>query len=141
MRYLANREEIKMKALHGTAFAAIAAASQLLHAAPASATTISRDRHSTFLVARMLGDSRSARLALMDNDTAVAKTDISSALGISATFELCEQLVGPAGRIANIGVHGKPVTLHLEQLWNRNIATTTRLVDTSSTPMLLKTVR
>jgi alcohol dehydrogenase len=63
------------------------------------------------------------------------------AVGIPATFELCEQIVAPGGRIANIGVHGKPVSLHLEKLWDRNIAITTRLVDTVSTPMLLKTVR
>jgi alcohol dehydrogenase len=63
------------------------------------------------------------------------------AVGIPATFELCEQIVAPGGHIANIGVHGKPVTLHLEQLWARNITITTRLVDTISTPMLLKTVR
>jgi alcohol dehydrogenase len=63
------------------------------------------------------------------------------AVGIPATFELCARLIGPSGHIANVGVHGKPVTLHLEQLWDRNITITTRLVDTSSTPMLLKTVR
>ena len=45
------------------------------------------------------------------------------------------------GRIANVGVHGKPVELHLEKLWDRNIAITTRLVDTVTTPMLLKVVR
>jgi len=63
------------------------------------------------------------------------------AVGIPATFELCEELVGPGGRIANIGVHGKPVSLHLERLWDRNISITTRLVDTVSTAMLLKVVR
>ena len=60
------------------------------------------------------------------------------AVGVPATFELCEQIVAAGGVIANIGVHGAPVTLHLERLWDRNIAITTRLVDTSSTPMLLK---
>ncbi|HEY5096387.1 MAG TPA: zinc-dependent alcohol dehydrogenase family protein [Candidatus Eremiobacteraceae bacterium] len=63
------------------------------------------------------------------------------AVGIPATFELCEQIVAAGGHIANIGVHGKPVSLHLEQLWDRNIAITTRLVDTVSTPTLLKMVR
>jgi len=66
---------------------------------------------------------------------------VIEAVGIPATFELCEQIVAPGGYIANIGVHGKPVALHLEQLWDRNITITTRLVDTVSTPMLLKTVR
>ncbi len=63
------------------------------------------------------------------------------AVGVPATFELCEQIVAPGGNIANIGVHGKPATLHLERLWDRNITITTRLVDTVSMPMLLKTVR
>jgi alcohol dehydrogenase len=63
------------------------------------------------------------------------------AVGIPATFELCQEIVAPGGVIANIGVHGKKVDLHLEKLWDRNITITTRLVDTVSTPMLLKTVR
>jgi len=63
------------------------------------------------------------------------------AVGVPATFQLCEALVAPGGVIANIGVHGKPVELHLETLWSRNIAITTRLVDAATTPMLLKTVR
>jgi len=63
------------------------------------------------------------------------------AVGIPATFELCEQLVAPGGTIANIGVHGKKVDLHLESLWDRNISITTRLVDTASTPMLLNILR
>jgi alcohol dehydrogenase len=63
------------------------------------------------------------------------------AVGVPATFLLCQDIVGPGGTIANIGVHGKKVDLHLETLWAQNIAITTRLVDTVSTPMLLKTVR
>jgi len=63
------------------------------------------------------------------------------AVGIPATFELCEQIVAAGGIIANIGVHGVPVKLHMERLWDRNIAITTRLVDTASTPMLLKVLR
>jgi alcohol dehydrogenase len=63
------------------------------------------------------------------------------AVGIPATFEMCEQIVTPGGTIANIGVHGKQVALHLERLWDRNIDITTRLVDTASTPMLLNIVR
>jgi alcohol dehydrogenase len=59
------------------------------------------------------------------------------AVGIPATFELCEKLVAAGGTIANIGVHGQKVGLHLERLWDRNITITTRLVDTASTPMLL----
>jgi alcohol dehydrogenase len=63
------------------------------------------------------------------------------AVGIVATFELCEEIVAAGGHLANIGVHGKSVTLHLETLWSRNITITTRLVDTVTTPMLLKTVQ
>jgi alcohol dehydrogenase len=63
------------------------------------------------------------------------------AVGIPATFELCEQIIAPGGVIANIGVHGIPAALHLERLWDRNISITTRLVDTASTPMLLKVLK
>jgi alcohol dehydrogenase len=63
------------------------------------------------------------------------------AVGIPATFELCEKIVAPGGIIANIGVHGTKVDLHLENLWDRNITITTRLVDTISTPMLLSSLR
>jgi len=63
------------------------------------------------------------------------------AVGVPATFLLCEDLVAPGGTIANIGVHGTKVDLHLERLWSKNIAITTRLVDTVTTPMLLRTVQ
>ena len=62
------------------------------------------------------------------------------AVGVPATFLLCEDLVAPGGVIANVGVHGRSVDLHLERLWSQNITITTRLVDTATTPMLLKTV-
>lgn len=63
------------------------------------------------------------------------------AVGIPETFELCAEIIAPGGHIANIGVHGKSVSLHLETLWSKNITITTRLVDTVTSPMLLKTVR
>jgi alcohol dehydrogenase len=63
------------------------------------------------------------------------------AVGVPATFLLCQDIVAPGGVIANIGVHGTKVDLHLERLWSANIAITTRLVDTVTTPMLLKTVQ
>lgn len=63
------------------------------------------------------------------------------AVGIPATFEMCEDIVAPGGTIANIGVHGVKADLHLERLWSHNITITTRLVDTVTTPMLLKTVQ
>jgi alcohol dehydrogenase len=63
------------------------------------------------------------------------------AVGIPATFDVCQGIVAPGGRIANVGVHGKPVQLHLEKLWAHNVTLTTRLVDTAATPTLLRMVR
>ena len=62
------------------------------------------------------------------------------AVGVPATFELCAALIRPGGRVANIGVHGKSATLHLETLWTRDVTITTGLVDTYSTPRLLSLV-
>lgn len=73
-------------------------------------------------------------MALTNNigvDTAI------EAVGIPATFEICQNIIAAGGTIANIGVHGKKVDLHLETLWSKNISITTRLVDTSSTQMLM----
>jgi alcohol dehydrogenase len=63
------------------------------------------------------------------------------AVGVPATFVLCEDIVAPGGTIANVGVHGIKADLHLERLWSQNITITTRLVDTVTMPMLLKTVQ
>jgi alcohol dehydrogenase len=62
------------------------------------------------------------------------------AVGIAETFELAVALARPGGRIANIGVHGHPVTLHLEEQWIRNITITTGLADTYTIPMLLRLI-
>ena len=62
------------------------------------------------------------------------------AVGVPETFELCAELIRPGGRVANVGVHGKCATLHLEKLWIRDVLITTGLVDTSSTPKLLKLI-
>ena len=62
------------------------------------------------------------------------------AVGTPASFETCQDIIAPGGTIANIGVHGVKVDLHLERLWSQNISITTRLVNTVTTPMLLKTV-
>jgi alcohol dehydrogenase len=62
------------------------------------------------------------------------------AVGVPATFELAANLIRPCGHLANIGVHGKPATLHLEQLWSRDVTITTGLVDTYSTPTLLRLI-
>jgi alcohol dehydrogenase len=62
------------------------------------------------------------------------------AVGVPATFELAADLIRPGGRLANIGVHGKPATLHLEKLWIRDVTVTTGLVDTFSIPQLLRLI-
>ena len=62
------------------------------------------------------------------------------AVGIPETFELCADLIRPGGRVANVGVHGHPATLHLEKLWIRDVTITTGLVDTVTTPRLLKLI-
>ncbi|ROR45572.1 alcohol dehydrogenase catalytic domain-containing protein [Kitasatospora cineracea] len=59
------------------------------------------------------------------------------AVGVPDTFELCTRVVRPGGRVANVGVHGKPAVLHLEDLWIKDVTITTGLVDTGSTPLLL----
>jgi len=99
-------------------------------------------------VARTFGATETINSG-MQNVTETIKTltngrgvDVAiEAVGIPATFELCTAIVGPGGHVANIGVHGKSATLHLETLWAQNITITTRLVDTVTTPMLLKTVQ
>lgn len=67
--------------------------------------------------------------------------DVSiEAVGISETFDICQQVVRPGGHIANVGVHGKSVNVELEKLWIKNITLTTGLVNTDTTPLLLRTV-
>jgi alcohol dehydrogenase len=73
--------------------------------------------------------------------TSGAGVDVAiEAVGTPAAFDTCQAIVAAGGRVANIGVHGKPVELHLEKLWDRNIVLSTRLVDTVTTPLLLKLV-
>jgi alcohol dehydrogenase len=62
------------------------------------------------------------------------------AVGVQQTFELATELIRPCGRVANIGVHGQPVTLHLEKLWIRDVTLTTGLVDTFSIPQLMRLI-
>ncbi len=74
--------------------------------------------------------------------TGGAGVDVAvEAVGVPATFEMCQAIIAAGGRIANVGVHGTSVDLHLEKLWDRNITITTRLVDTVSTPMLMNVLR
>jgi alcohol dehydrogenase len=113
--------------------------------APAVVVVIDPDRH-RLEIARRFGathvlapgaDTVAQVQALTDGRGADV---VIEAVGVPASFELCEDLVAPGGTIANIGVHGTKVDLHLERLWSHNITITTRLVDTVSTPQLLKAV-
>lgn len=63
---------------------------------------------------------------------------VTEAAGVPETFELRTRIVRPGGHVADVGVHGKPAILHLEDLWIRNVTITTGLVDTHSTPTLLR---
>lgn len=62
------------------------------------------------------------------------------AVGYPQTFDICQRILSPGGRLANVGVHGSPVDLQLQDLWIRNVTITTGLVSTNTTPLLLKTV-
>ncbi|PZU07248.1 zinc-dependent alcohol dehydrogenase family protein [Sphingomonas sp.] len=63
------------------------------------------------------------------------------AVGVPATFDICQKIVSAGGNIANVGVHGSPVTLHIEELWIKNINISMGLVNTNTTPMLMKAVQ
>ncbi len=87
----------------------------------------------------LVNNSRDDALAIVQELTGGLGADVAiEAVGIPATFELATQLIRPGGHVANIGVHGKPAMLHLEELWSRNVTVTTGLVDTYSIPTLLK---
>ena len=89
----------------------------------------------------VVNNSREDAVAIVAALTGGLGADVSiEAVGVPATFELATQLARPGGHIANIGVHGEPATLHLEQLWSRNVTITTGLVDTYTTPTLLRLV-
>lgn len=91
----------------------------------------------TLVLHNDLGNAAEKIMALTNNrgvDVAV------EAIGIPSSFEICQEIVTAGGHIANVGVHGKPVQLNLEKLWSQNITLTTGLVDTVTTPLLLKTV-
>ncbi|MCU1377052.1 MAG: Threonine dehydrogenase and related Zn-dependent dehydrogenase [Acidimicrobiales bacterium] len=87
--------------------------------------TVNNDREDPLEVIASLTDGLGADVAI-------------EAVGVPATFELAARLIRPGGRVANIGVHGEPATLHLEELWTKDVTITTGLVDTYSTPTLLK---
>jgi alcohol dehydrogenase len=98
-------------------------------------------------VARSFGASKmvnsadgNAALRIMELTQGSGVDVAIEAVGIPATFDLCQAIIAPGGHIANVGVHGKPVTLHIEKLWATNITLTTQLVDAFTTPVLLKMV-
>jgi alcohol dehydrogenase len=98
---------------------------------------VSRSLGATALIDSSAGNAVERVMALTNG----AGVDVAiEAVGVPATFDICQSILAPGGRLANIGVHGKPVSLHLEKLWDRNIGITTRLVDTAAIPMLLKMV-
>ncbi|MFJ3824360.1 zinc-dependent alcohol dehydrogenase family protein [Streptomyces nodosus] len=91
------------------------------------------------LGADALADAREAPEQLIADLTDGLGADVAvEAVGAPESFELCTRVVRPGGHVANVGVHGRPVTLHLEELWSRNLTITTGLVDTYSTPTLLR---
>jgi alcohol dehydrogenase len=90
-------------------------------------TTINNSREDAYARVMELTDGLGADVAL-------------EAVGTPQTFELAAELIRPGGRVANIGVHGRPATLHLERLWIRNVTITTGLVDTSTIPQLMKLI-
>jgi len=95
--------------------------------------------------ARQLGASRAVHGGREDVGRRVVEltggrgVDVAiEAVGVPATFDICQSVVAAGGHIANIGVFGTSVELHLERLWSRNVTLTTRLVDTVTTPRLLE---
>ena len=88
-----------------------------------------------------IDDGREDAVAKMMELTGGLGADVAiEAVGVPETFELCTELIRPGGRVANVGVHGHSATLHLEKLWIRDVVITTGLVDTSTTPKLLKLI-
>ena len=88
-----------------------------------------------------INPSREDAVAIVRELTGGLGADVAvEAVGIPATFEQCTALVRPGGTVANVGVHGEPAVLHLEDLWIKNVTITTGLVDTYSTPTLLRLV-
>jgi len=87
----------------------------------------------------VVNPSREDALEVVRSLTGGLGADVAiEAVGVPATFEQCAALVRPGGTVANVGVHGAPATLHLEELWIKNVTITTGLVDTYSTPTLLR---
>lgn len=87
------------------------------------------------------GSDGTAAAQIMELTRGVGVDVAIEAVGTAAAFSTCQAIIAPGGRIANIGVHGAPVELHLEKLWGSNITITTQLQDGCTTPMLLRMVQ
>lgn len=99
------------------------------------------DASKTFGATATINNSRQDAVAAVKELSGDLGADVAiEAVGIPETFELCAELIRPGGRVANVGVHGRPATLHLEDLWIKGVAIKTGLVDTYSTPTLLKLI-
>jgi len=89
-----------------------------------------------------INNSREDAIARIMELTERLGVDVAvEAVGVPDTFELCTAIVRPGGHVANVGVHGHSATLHLETLWIRDVTITTGLVDTTTTPQLLKLIQ
>ena len=99
------------------------------------------DAAKAFGATASVNNSREDAVAAVKELTNGLGADVAiEAVGIPETFELCAELIRPGGRVANVGVHGHPATLHLEDLWIKGVSIKTGLVDTYSTPTLLKLI-
>jgi alcohol dehydrogenase len=114
--------------------------------APAEIIMIDMDKNrldvsTRFGATKVVGTTGSAAVEEVMALTENKGVDVAiEAVGIPESFDTCQRIVAAGGHIANVGVHGKPVQLNLDKLWSHNITLTTGLVDTVTTPMLLKTV-
>ena len=114
---------------------------------PAEVIMIDRDDHRlekalSFGATKTVNSSNGKAAERVMDLTQGAGVDVAiEAVGLGATFDICQAVIAPGGRIANVGVHAKPVELHLEKLWSANITLSTRLVDAVTTPLLLKMIQ
>jgi alcohol dehydrogenase len=98
---------------------------------------VARQVGATHVVEATAPDWKSQVLATTDG----AGVDVAiECVGVPQTFEMCTALVRPGGHVANVGVHGQPVELALQDLWIQNVTITTGLVNTTTLPMLLRLV-
>jgi alcohol dehydrogenase len=99
------------------------------------------DRARAFGADLTINNGKEDAVALVMALTGGLGADVAiEAVGVPETFDLCTELIRPGGRVANVGVHGHPVTLHLEKLWIRDVTITMGLVDTNTTERLLKLI-